>query len=184
MLTASNPSLVLPFMSQPSLISRNVVVRSAVFLSLAISFHQGARASVTLDTSGSPVLMPVAKDFTTSPGTRVKDFIETAGNKLVVTGAGTSKGIAVTAVNGSGTWQYATDGSTWTNFGSPSASAARLLSADANTRVRFLPSAGFVGTVTISYKGWDGTGGTEGNTRDGTVNIAGGSGEFRLCGVD
>lgn len=147
------------------LLSRPLAQVCLLFLAAATMSH----AAVTLDTSGSPVLMPVAKDFTTSPGTRVRDFIETAGNKLVVTGAGTSKGIAVTGVSGSGTWQYATNGSTWQNFGSPSPGAARLLSADADTRVRFVPSAGATGTMLISYKGWDGTGGSEGATADATA---------------
>ena len=75
-------------------------------------------------------------------------------------------GIAVTAVdNTNGTWQYSTDGgSTWTAFGSPSAASARLLAADANTYVRFVPNANWNGTVAsgITFRAWDQTSGSGG----------------------
>ena len=55
---------------------------------------------------------------------------------------GALSGIAVTAVdNTNGTWQYSTDGgATWNAFGATSAASARLLAADANTYVRFVPN--------------------------------------------
>ena len=80
---------------------------------------------------------------------------------------GNRVGVAVVGVAGtaSGTWEYSTDGTTWTSFGTakttfgvPSSSNALLLSA--NDLIRFMPNAGFVGTVTLQAFAWDGTQGT------------------------
>src|SRR5439155_25500446 len=83
-------------------------------------------------------------------------------------------GIAIIAAdNTSGAWQYSTDGgSNWSNFGSVSSNSARLLAADADTRVRFVPSANFNGTVTagLTFRAWDQTTGTAGSTADVTSN--------------
>ncbi|MEN9574701.1 MAG: hypothetical protein RL514_2556 [Verrucomicrobiota bacterium] len=134
---------------------------------LTVSRSPGAGVTVVLDPAGKMQLQTIAVNQTRSPGTRVKDFIETAGPRITVFGAGTSKNIAVTAVdNANGTWQYALNGTTWTAFVPPSATAARLLKADVDTRMRFVPNAGFTGTATISFKGWDGTGGAEGTVVD------------------
>ena len=55
----------------------------------------------------------------------------------------------MTAVdNSNGSWQYTLNaGALWTTFGTPSASNARLLAANANTLVRFVPNADYNGTV-------------------------------------
>jgi hypothetical protein len=88
--------------------------------------------------------------------------------------AGAVEGIAVMAVDNShGTWQYTTDnGSTWTAFGTPSESSARLLAADANTKVRFVPNADWNGTVNpgITFRAWDQTSGSNGGTADSSTN--------------
>ncbi|MBL8378493.1 MAG: SBBP repeat-containing protein, partial [Burkholderiales bacterium] len=73
--------------------------------------------------------------------------------------AAASSGIAVTAVNNTnGTWQYTTNGGgLWNAFGSPGNNTARLLAADANTSVRFVPNAHWNGTVAggITFRAWD-----------------------------
>jgi hypothetical protein len=77
--------------------------------------------------------------------------------------SGTTPGIAVTALTGStsGVWQYSVDGgTTWLAFGSVSTKAARLLSG--NDRIRFVPNAGFAGTVSLTAYAWDGTSGSDG----------------------
>ena len=96
--------------------------------------------------SGSNNLAAINENDTANNGTLVSDLI--AGN-VTDTNHGESFGIAVTAVdNTNGAWQYSTDGgSTWTAFGTPSPAAARLLAADAGTRVRFVPNADWFGTV-------------------------------------
>ena len=66
-------------------------------------------------------------------------------------------------VNTNGTWQYSTNGgTTWSAFGSPGTTTARLLAADANTYVRFVPNANWNGTVSngLTFRAWDQTSGT------------------------
>src|SRR5205823_3992119 len=84
--------------------------------------------------------------------------------------------------NSNGSWQFSTDGGTnWTPFSNPSASAARLLAADASTRIRFVPNADFNGTVSngITFRAWDQTSGANGGTADVTSN--GGSTAFSIA---
>ena len=100
--------------------------------------------------------------------------------KVTDADAGALTGIAVTGVvNTNGSWQWsASGGLTWNAFGSPSAVASRLLTADSNTYVRFVPNASWNGTVTngLSFRAWDQTTGTAGLTTDTTSN--GGSTAF------
>src|SRR6185369_8356565 len=137
-----------------------------------------ASASITVSAvndapvlAGANNLTGINEDDTSNSGTLVSALI--AGHMTDVD-SGALAGVAVTAVdNTHGTWQYSTDGGTnWSGFGSPSGSSARLLAADANTRVRFVPAADFNGTVTggITFRGWDQTAGTVGNTADVTTN--------------
>jgi VCBS repeat-containing protein len=94
--------------------------------------------------------------------------------------AGAAHGLAVTAADATnGTWYFSTDGgANWQALGSPSAAAARLLAADADTRIYFQPNADYQGTVSagLTIRAWDGTGGTNGGTADVTAN--GGSTAF------
>jgi hypothetical protein len=87
---------------------------------------------------------------------------------------GALTGIAVTAVvNTNGAWQYSTNGGTsWTAFGIPSANNARLLAANVNTRVRFVPLTGYFGPVNngITFRAWDQSTGTAGNTANTSTN--------------
>lgn len=84
------------------------------------------------------------------------------------------KGIAVTGVDSThGTWQYTTDGGTWTTIASTvSTTSALLLASDDNTKVRFVPAAGFCGTVAqgIRFRAWDQTSGVAGESVDTSTN--------------
>ena len=97
---------------------------------------------------------------TTSSGTTVNAILTGASWADVDSGA--LKGIAVTAVTGNGTWQYSTDGITWTNFGAVSGSSALLL--DSASQVRYVPDGLNGETATFSFRAWDKT------TRDGLAN--------------
>ncbi len=68
------------------------------------------------------------------------------------------RGIAVISADGAGTWQYSSDGTTWTKFGSVSDGAALLLS-DAS-QVRFVPSVTWNGSSSLMFRAWDQTSGT------------------------
>ncbi|MCU1449635.1 MAG: Ig family protein, partial [Acidimicrobiales bacterium] len=112
---------------------------------------------------GTPVSALV--DFATPTG-QVDNVSDPDGGALL--------GIAVTAADATnGTWWFSTNnGTNWTALGAPTAAAARLLAADANTRLYFQPSANFNGTVSsaITFRAWDQTTGTSGSTADTTSN--------------
>ena len=127
--------------------------------------------------NGANNLAPINEGAASNPGTLVSALI--AGQVSDVD-SGALSGIAVTAVdNSNGAWQYSTDaGASWTAFGTPGASTARLLASDANTCVRFVPNANWNGSVTngLTWRAWDQTSGTAGGTADTSSN--GGSTAF------
>ncbi|MEK6336042.1 MAG: Ig-like domain-containing protein [Acidobacteriota bacterium] len=137
----------------------------------------GQNDAPVLDNSGNMSLTAINEDVppASNPGTLVSDIIASAGgDRITDADAGALEGIAVTAVdNTNGTWQFSIDnGTNWTPFGSPNTTTARLLAANANTRVRFLPNLNFNGTVDpgITFRAWDQTSGANGGTADTTVN--------------
>ncbi len=85
-------------------------------------------------------------------------------------GSGALSGIAVVGCdNTNGSWEFSIDGgSTWTALGSPTTNAARLLAANAVTRVRFVPEPNWNGTVTdgITFHAWDQSTGVNGDEVD------------------
>jgi hypothetical protein len=142
-----------------------------------------SNAAPVLNTSGNPTLPNVLQDATNPTGITISQLISSLGGTGITDAdTGASRGIAVTGVNDSnGTWQYSVNGgSTWVSFGTVSSSNARLLADNSNTQVRFVPNAGFNGTVTqgISFRAWDQTTGTIGGTANTTVN--GGTSAFSI----
>ena len=83
--------------------------------------------------------------------------------------------VAVTSVNNSnGQWQFSTNGSTFTNFGSPSQSSARLLDgSNSDHKIRFVPNLHFntaiASPVGITYRAVDDT---HGEIIGGVVNAS------------
>ncbi|CAB5142623.1 hypothetical protein D3OALGA1CA_3945 [Olavius algarvensis associated proteobacterium Delta 3] len=133
-----------------------------------------ATASITVNPvndaptlTGANDLSAIDEDPVSNPGTLVSDLIS---GQTSDPDAASLEGIAVFFVDdASGTWQYSTDGGTnWLAFGSVDASSARLLAADANTYVRFVPDADWNGTVTngITFHAWDRTSGSNGGNAD------------------
>ena len=88
--------------------------------------------------------------------------------------SGALLGIAVTAADtANGTWYYSTDnGTNWNALGAVASNNARLLAADANTRLYFQPNANYSGTLAtaITFRAWDQTSGTNGTLADTTSN--------------
>ncbi|HEY5315540.1 MAG TPA: hypothetical protein VIK18_23620, partial [Pirellulales bacterium] len=125
--------------------------------------------------SGLASLPAVPKNATNPAGTSVSALI--AGG-LTITDAdgGAVQGIAVDGANNTnGSWQFSINGGgTWTAFGSPTDTSAVLLAANANTLVRFVPSAGYSGTVSggLTFRAWDQTSGANGGTADASNNGA------------
>lgn len=101
---------------------------------------------------------------TTTAATSVGDLMTTLGYSDVENAEG---GVAVTAAEGSGDWQYSTDGSNWFDVAAVSGNAALLLDADA--LVRYTPAGNNAeNNVQLVVRAWDGTAGsaTDGATRN------------------
>ncbi|MBD1938669.1 esterase-like activity of phytase family protein [Microcoleus sp. FACHB-68] len=132
-----------------------------------------------LDNTGSPTLTAINEDepVASNTGTLVSTLI---GSSITDSDASDAKGIAVTRLSTTnGTWQYSTNSTTWTSLGTPSESAARLLAADANTRIRFIPNANYNGVAgNITFRAWDGTTGTNGAAANITTLGTGGLTSF------
>ena len=148
--------------------------------SAAVSFTitvNGDNDAPVLDNTGNMTLTAINEDVAdaSNPGTLISAIISSAGgDRITDVDAGAVEGIAVIAANNAnGTWQYSiNNGTNWTAFGSPSATTARLLAANASTRVRFVPNANFNGSVApgITFRAWDQFTGTNGGTANVSTN--------------
>ncbi len=128
-------------------------------------------------TSGAVATLTGTDEDSASSATTVSSLL--AATDGADQDSATSLGIAITASSGNGTWQYSTDGTSWSSVGSVSGSAALLLSA--GTQLRYLPDAQNGETATLSFRAWDqSTGSASSNgarsTADTTLN--GGSSAF------
>jgi|GEM_PF-981638 uncharacterized delta-60 repeat protein len=114
---------------------------------------------VTLNSVNEDAKTPIG-----AVGTLVSSLVSLGRN--VSDSAGAVTGIAITAANTSnGTWWYSTNnGTSWNVLGTVYADMARLLAADANTRIYFQPNPNFHGTINngITFRAWDQTSGTNG----------------------
>src|SRR5205814_970799 len=100
------------------------------------------------------------------------DFASPSGQVDNVTDvdSGAVLGIAVTAADtAQGSWFYSTDGgSNWNALGAVAGNNARLLAADASTRLYFQPNVDYNGTLAnaITFRGWDQSSGANGGLAD------------------
>jgi uncharacterized delta-60 repeat protein len=92
---------------------------------------------------------------TASSGTLASDILD--GVNWIDVDTAALGGLAITGLTGSGTWQYSTDGTTWTGFGTVSSTNALLISSTA--QVRYTPNTQNSETATFSFKAWDQTNG-------------------------
>jgi hypothetical protein len=67
-------------------------------------------------------------------------------------------GMAITSLSGTGTWQYSTDGSTWTSISGVAADNALLITAA--TQLRYVPDGQNGTPGSFTYRAWDQTSGT------------------------
>ncbi len=131
-----------------------------------------------LDGTKTPVLTAINEDAGAPVGavgtlvSSLVDFAAPAGQVDNVTdpNAGQSLGIAITAADTTnGTWYYSTNGGIiWVALGAVTNTSARLLAADASTRLYFQPNADYNGTIAnaITFRAWDRTSGANGGTAD------------------
>ena len=157
-------------------------------LAVAGQLAMAANHAPVLDASKSPVLDPEFQNWGSPAGavgtlvSALVDFAVPAGQVDNVTDvdSGAKLGIAVTAANTSnGTWWYSiNNGTTWYALGAVTNKSARLLAADASTRIYFTPNANYTGTISnaITFRAWDQTSGTNGGLANTTNN--GGSRAF------
>ena len=93
---------------------------------------------------------------------------------------GPGRGIAViNAPTTTGRWQFTTNGGTnWANIGVVTGDPARLLAANAQTRIRFVPNLNFTGQASVRYRGWDQIQGASGAKF--TITATGGATAFSI----
>ncbi len=122
-----------------------------------------------LDNTKSPTLANVPEDSGNPTngtfGSLVSTLVDLATpigpvDNISEVDAGALVGIAlVGAQTANGSWYFTTNGgaspSDWDPIGSVSDSNARLLAADANTRLYFRPVTNFTGTATVTFRAWD-----------------------------
>jgi|GEM_PF-1447904 len=135
-----------------------------------------------LDNTGTMTLDTILEDLpaVSNTGTLVSTIIASASlpDRITDLDPSSLEGIAVTGLDTTnGTWQYSLDGTTWIAFGAVSDANATLLALDGNTRIRFLPSANFFGTVTngITFRAWDQSNGLAEGTTGVNVGTNGGN---------
>ena len=148
---------------------------SGVSTPITVNVLVNVNHSPVLDNSGTPTLTAINQGDSASTGTLISTIIANlGGTKIVDADTGAKQGIAITGLDTTnGTWQYTTDGTTWINAPSVSATNALLLASDANTKIRFVPNASYNGTVTnaITFKAWDKITSTNGGTADVTADL-------------
>ncbi len=135
-----------------------------------------------LNSSADPELAPVQENSPApvgAVGTLITALVDDATppgelDNVTDVDGGSVLGIAVTAVDSSnGSWFYSLDdGANWIAMGSVSDASARLLAADATTRVYFQPNPGFTGEVAgaMTFRAWDQTTGANGAFADTSTN--------------
>jgi hypothetical protein len=146
--------------------------------------HGGtATATVTITITGvnhAPTLtagatFDLGSTNVTTPSTATAVSAILAGTGYADVDTGAVSGIAVTATNGTGTWEYSLNGgTTWISFGAVSDTVSLLLSSSA--LVRYVPDGTNAETVMFTFRAWDRTSGTEGSQVNTTSN--GGSTAF------
>ncbi|RUT06030.1 hypothetical protein DSM106972_032360 [Dulcicalothrix desertica PCC 7102] len=160
---------------------------------IAVDGYNSATGDVTLNYAFSPNLTPGSNTAPTLTDTNVtlntinedasfpSGAVGTLISSLVSLGSNVNDpdneavtGVAITAANASnGTWYYSiNNGANWNILGTVSNSSARLLAADANTRIYFRPNSNFNGTISnaITFRAWDQRFGANGDSIDTSSN--------------
>jgi hypothetical protein len=126
--------------------------------------------TVSVQPSQTPVLTntsanapDTAEDATNHDGATLAALAESLG---ILHSAG-GLGLAITGADAAhGVWQYTLGDSEWSPLGEVSDALARLLVADGQTRVRFVPAKDWSGSASLTVRAWDPSGhinGTQAN---------------------
>lgn len=112
----------------------------------------------------------ILEDAADPDGILVADLVALLG---VTDTPGSALGLAITAADTAhGAWQFAAHGTDWSALGDVASDVARLLVADALTRLRFLPAANWNGDATLAVRAWDQS---DGRANGSTADVASGT---------
>jgi len=135
-----------------------------------------------LNNTGVPFLAAIDEDNITNVGTTIPALLGSIAPLAMITDfdPNPTSGIAIFGADQSqGVFEFSTnDGSSWTALGIVSASNARLLANSTTTRLRFVPSLNFNGTLdpVIDFAAWDQTTGADGDVA--VISLRGGTTAF------
>ncbi|UCU92299.1 cadherin domain-containing protein [Hydrogenophaga taeniospiralis] len=129
--------------------------------------------------TGTQAFAGISEDLAAGAGVRVSALLSGTASASDLETAGSALGLAVTASTALGQWQVSTDSTDgsdghWSALGAVSAQAARLLGA--TDWLRYQPDGLNGETAQLSWRAWDGSTGTAGDTAD-TV-VTGGASAF------
>ena len=125
--------------------------------------------SPVLNLTGNSPLPILLENPVSNPGQLISGVISGLGaSPITDTSAAQHQGIAITqADQTNGRWQFSLNGgTTWQNFPTVSSTAVLTLASDSSTRLRFVPNLSYNGSATITFRAWDQSQGTNGNTFD------------------
>ena len=125
-----------------------------------------------LNSGYSPVLTAIDEDVFTSGGDRAATII--VDGSMTDVDATMNDSMAVVAVdNSNDVWQYSLDtGATWNDFTATTgqwvdiSASAILLAQGPAQKIRFVPDADFNGSATFTFRAWDETSGSSGDSVD------------------
>ncbi len=111
-------------------------------------------------TNGVVYTFPSTLEDTNSTSRTVAQILAASGYADVDSGA--LRGLAITNMTGVGVWQYSTNGTVWTNFGTTASGTTTLSDTNAmllgdGTQIRFVPAANQSGTANFRFRAWDQT---------------------------
>ena len=131
-------------------------------------------AAPELAVDAAPTFAKVSEDAVSNQGMFVYELLSSVDGVDLIKDDGfanpPSEGIAMFGIEqDNGVWEYSLDaGRTWQEMGELSDSSARLLAADFDTMLRFIPNANFHGSVNASFRAWDRTDGVNGQLANAT----------------
>ena len=130
-----------------------------------------------LNVVASPTLTAISANATDPAGDTIADII--VDGSIIDVDGGAVEALALTGVDDSnGTWEFSINaGASWTAVGTVSDNAALLL--DGTAMLRFVPDPGYGGSATFTFRAWDQTTGSNGQTGF-DVSTNGGTTAFSL----
>ncbi|WP_264326275.1 cadherin-like domain-containing protein [Romeriopsis navalis] len=127
-----------------------------------------------LDAVNEDAIAPVGAVGTLISALVDLDSVAGGNNNIADADANPLVGIALTNTDTTnGSWFYTIDGgNNWSTIGAISETNARLLAANADTRLYFQPNANFNGDINnaITFRAWDQTSGSNGSTSNSSIN--------------